>query len=80
MFASMYVDVQISFSHDNMNELSVVRLQLVVDDIGLWTLMNGFTFSPSKTLTMQFYKHREHVILPDLRLNNQVILYANETV
>ena len=70
VFASMYVDdVQLSFAHSDLGVLSA-KLQSTVDSIARWAQSNGFTFSPSKTVTMQFYRQREHILLPELRLAN----------
>ena len=58
--ASMFVDdIQIAYSHQDINQLQSV-LQETVNNLANWANNNGFTFSMSKTVMMQFYKTRHH--------------------
>ena len=75
--ASMFVDdVQISYSHRDINELQRV-LRRGVDSIAEWARNNGFTFSTSKTVMMQFYKVRAPFHEPKIYLNHKLILEEN---
>ena len=52
----MFVDdVQIGYSHHDVGELQRV-MQRGISRIAKWARKNGFTFSKSKTVMMQFYK------------------------
>ena len=70
--ASMFVDdVQIAYSHRDINQLQSV-LQKTVNNIANWA-NNGFTFSTSKTVMMQFYTTRVPLLQPKIYLNNKLI-------
>ena len=71
--ASMFVDdIQIAYSHQDINQLQSV-MQKAVNNIANWANNNGFTFSTTKTVTMQFYKTRAPLLQPKIYLNNKLI-------
>jgi len=73
VFSSLYVDdVQIAYSHDNMDQLRDT-LQATIDRISKWAVENGFTFSSSKTTAIQFYKERPPMQVLRLKLNDVLI-------
>jgi len=65
VFSSMYVDdIQIAYSHYSQIEVQR-KLQTTIDKISRWAKYNGFSFSPTKTVGMQFYKRKP---MTDIRL------------
>ena len=71
--ASMFVDdVQIAYSHRDINQLQSV-LQKTVNNIANWANNNGFTFSTSKTVMMQFFKTRVPLLQLKTYLDNKLI-------
>ena len=69
----MFVDdVQIGYSHHDVGELQRV-MQGGARKIAKWARENGFTFSKSKTVMMQFYKTRAPVLKPKIYLDNNLI-------
>ena len=74
---SVFVDnVQIAYSHHDLNKVQRV-LQESVNSIANWSLMNGFSFSASKTVVMQFYKVRAPFLQPKIYLHNNLITEVN---
>ena len=66
-------DVQIAaYSHHDLNKVQRV-LQQSVNSIANWAMMNGFSFSASKTVVMQFYKVRAPILQPKIYLHNNLI-------
>ena len=69
-------DVQIAYSHHDLNKVQRV-LQQSVNSIADWAMMNGFSFSSSKTVVMQFYKVRTPFLQPKIYLRNNLIPEVN---
>jgi len=66
IFSSMYVDdVQVAYCHHNQAVLQT-ELQATIDNISRWARCNGFSFSRTKTVAMNFYKNRP--MIDDVRL------------
>ncbi|GBN71206.1 putative RNA-directed DNA polymerase from transposon X-element [Araneus ventricosus] len=74
----LYVDdLYISCSGDNM--VSIERqLQIAVNKLTQWSILNGFTFSTSKTSCVHFCRKRRLHPEPEIKLYGQVINVISE--
>ena len=71
--ASLFVDdLQIAFSHPN-SEIISNRLQLTMNNISSWADRNGFTFSPSKTKSLEFFHGTEPMSQIETYLKGAII-------
>ncbi|MEO1419229.1 MAG: reverse transcriptase family protein [Bacteroidota bacterium] len=53
-------------------------LQKTINAISAWALENGFKFSSSKTVAMQFKRHKRQERVPNLILNGEILPYEDE--
>ena len=69
---SLYVDDFLVCYRSNSSIDTIERqLQLQLNKLKEWADLNGFTFSPTKTVAVHFCRRRTCVREPDLYLNNQ---------
>lgn len=77
---SLYVD-DFAICYRSKSKMDVIerRLQLQLNKLQLWSDLNGFKFSPSKTVAVHFCRKHTCIREPDLFLNNSRIEVKNET-
>ena len=75
---SLYVDDFVICCQGAKPALIERKLNLQLKTLEGWADKNGFKFSPKKTIAVHFHKKRGAQYEPDLRINNQRILFKTE--
>ncbi|MGL4677181.1 MAG: reverse transcriptase domain-containing protein, partial [Brevinema sp.] len=75
---SLFVDDIVIFNSGYDAVSVTTKLQNTIDKITKWAVINGFTFSSTKTIAMRFTRRREREIIPTLKLEGLPLEYGEK--